>query len=181
MPRLFFALLPSPQSRDALYALAAELARCTGARAEPAPDLHLTLCFLGPAPAEPALRVLDGFSPRPELALDMGAVDHWPNARVLCATAVPQDVNSIATVADGIRMALNGIGLAADDKPFIPHVTLARRPGRQALEQSWPRALDPALRVHFDTLALLESRPGVARGSPRYAPLAARKLEPATR
>jgi len=177
MPRLFFALLPQAGDRVRLHALAIAAA-ARGARPLPAPDLHLTLCFLGEAPAAPALALLQAMTLPPPPSLRFDSLDYWARSGVLCAIPHSADTQGIHALASDIRTGLEAAGCTFDDKPFRAHVTLARQRAPSIAQQRWPQALAHPMTVSFDSLALLESRPGAAAGEPRYAPLGARLLAP---
>jgi RNA 2',3'-cyclic 3'-phosphodiesterase len=137
--RLFVAW-PLPEQ------LGRELARITGsmqkrlpAASWPRPEsLHLTFAFLGSTPAEhvPAIaRALDqcgGFAAA-EIRLD--TVGFFPNERrprVAWAGIDPEA--PLIGLASSIRRELAAAGVAFDEKPFRPHLTVARikaawRPG----------------------------------------------------
>lgn len=175
MPRLFFALLPRAGDLPGLQALASTVAR-HDARPVAAPDLHLTLCFLGEAPAEPALALLQALRLPPIAGVRFDTLDYWARAGVLCVIPHGAGMEAIRAVAADIRAGLAAAGCAFDDKPFRPHVTLARQRAAPDATQQWPRPLPEPLTLEFESLALLESRTGVAAGEPRYAPLASRRL-----
>jgi 2'-5' RNA ligase len=97
-----------------------------GARRVAGPDLHLTLAFIGAVPQEQLghfVRAAGITSANIELVLDLLQV--WKGATVvLLPSMVP------ATVADlqgRVVQSLQAEGLPIDERPFAPHVTMARK------------------------------------------------------
>jgi 2'-5' RNA ligase len=124
--RMFLALWPEPQVRDALrqWQDGWEWPR----RASPVkPErLHLTLHFLGDVPNSmlPALaeRLRVPFG---AFELGFGEAGLWPNGvAVLEPGHVPQ---ALLVLHAALGDVLLGLGLPVDPRPFRPHVTLARR------------------------------------------------------
>ena len=121
--RLFVAVEPSPAFRSALAEVQARL-RDAGAAArmlEPS-NLHLTLAFIGLWPetvtALPA--VTKPFS------LTLSGLGIFPEAKVLWAGVRPSaDLDRLAAE---VRESLARAGIPFDPKPFVPHITLARKP-----------------------------------------------------
>jgi RNA 2',3'-cyclic 3'-phosphodiesterase len=123
---LFIALWPGPAVRAALAALRDAIGWPPGAAPVNDAQLHLTLHFLGAVSAAllpqlvPGLRV----TVRP-FALQIGAAVPWPRGLVVAPlAAVPA---ALLTLQTELAAALARLGLAAEDRPFHPHVTLARR------------------------------------------------------
>lgn len=124
MMRLFIALEPSPEFREALSALQNRL-RAAGVAAryyEPA-NLHLTLAFIGQWP-----RDLTPLLPRVETPFPL-VLSHpgvFPKANVLWAGVQPSD--ALERLAERVRRALDEAGIPFDHQPFRPHITLGRKP-----------------------------------------------------
>ena len=124
--RLFVALeMPGPL-RAALAGLQSSL---PGARWVQAEGMHLTLAFIGEVDdarrqaVESALKSVAGAP----FSLCLGGLARYPRRgppRVLWSGAAPE--REIAALADAIRAALEGVGLALERRPFRAHVTLAR-------------------------------------------------------
>jgi RNA 2',3'-cyclic 3'-phosphodiesterase len=155
--RLFTALWPGD-------AVAAEIAQWQSAWRWPSqatrvkPErLHMTLHFLGDVAADrvPELqRCLNvAFDP---FALELGTSEVWPNGvAVLLPARQPLALTRLHTrLADAVRR----LGLPVEERPYRPHVTLARR--------AWgaSRPLEPArLRWKVDSgYVLVRSVPGGA-------------------
>jgi len=164
--RLFFALWPDDATRAALAERGAALHRVTGGRATQPESLHITLAFLGdsdPAGCDAAQAAAARVRPRPfELVLDRAGL--WAHNRIawLGASEMPQELEALVRA---LRSALADAGLAYDAKPFVPHITLARkvRPG-SAL---------PALRpVRWPVAGFVLVRSVLDRGGSHYAVLA---------
>lgn len=129
--RLFWAL-PAPDAfRTWMASLQGELRhRIRGARWADARQAHLTLCFLGEveaaAPAsilEAGRRALAGLPVLPLEILDWTAFPRKGQARVL-AVALAPDTRLLEAHA---RLARAMAPFAAlEDRPFRPHLTLAR-------------------------------------------------------
>jgi 2'-5' RNA ligase len=127
MARLFLAVWPDAPARAALAALASEVARRCGGRAVPAAKLHLTLAFLGEAdPARVPSGALAQVAARSapfELALDrLGAFARAGVAWAGCAGAAP----ALLDLQAGAESRLREAGFALEERPFAPHLTLAR-------------------------------------------------------
>ena len=98
-----------------------------------APDgMHLTLKFLGdisPSLAEPLLAALSDAAQETapfELRLQgLGAFPHSRRPRVLWA-GVAGDTDALAALQQSVERAAVGLGLAAESRPFAPHITLGR-------------------------------------------------------
>ena len=126
--RLFFALWPDDALRHTLYKETRHAVRASGGKPVPAENFHITLAFLGhlDAGGVAAARVAaDSTQGEPfELVLDRPGF--WPDARVvwLAPASVPEAGSRFA--AD-LRQALRARGVAVDLRPFLPHVTLARK------------------------------------------------------
>ena len=157
--RLFFALWPDETQRRALEHAAAKAVRHSGGRPVPAPNLHVTLAFLG---SVAAARIPDLQRMAREQAgrlahdapatLTFARLVHWKEPQILCALAAEE-----SPTARGLALALQeaaaALGLSPDRKPFQAHVTLARkvvRPG--ALLQLRPVVW------RFEAFALIDSR-----------------------
>jgi 2'-5' RNA ligase len=158
--RVFFALWPGELARTTLGHATRKAVRSCGGRPVPEQNFHVTLTFLGSVALSRlaelgaiAAHIASSNVASPfELVFDR--VEHWEKPRVLVATASD---SAGAISARGIARALSEAtfraGFDPDQKPFHPHVTLARKIGKltQVLEMhpvSWG----------FDAFALVESR-----------------------
>lgn len=159
--RLFFALWPDEGVRAQLAHWSRELKQRCGGRPTPAPNLHLTLAFLG-AVEESRIadveRAAGGVVPV-AAALLLDRPGFWKSNRIAWAGASAAPA-AIERVALDLRGALARAGIAFDAKPFATHVTLlrgAREPGAMP-------ALAP-IRWEVDGFVLARSqlRPGGSR------------------
>ncbi|MGC4818938.1 RNA 2',3'-cyclic phosphodiesterase [Micromonospora sp. DT63] len=188
--RLFVAVYPPMEAVTHLGARVARLcvaaAAAAGVRvrlADPV-NLHLTLAFLGDVEAArlvevqgalglAALWFRDGRDAPPRLSLGGGGVFGDGRHTVLWVDA-RGDVEALHDLARLIRDRLRRAGLAYDDKPFRPHLTVAR-PGDRvepAAVDADRAALDDYQGPQWsaDELVLVRSHQGP---EPRYERLAA--------
>jgi 2'-5' RNA ligase len=127
--RLFFALWPDAGLQGAITESARAVARgrAIGGRETPAERVHLTLLFLGDVSAKDETRVITAagrISARPfDLTLDQAGCFFRSKAFWLGASVAPR---KLAELAEALRAAMAGIGLAPDRKDLVPHVTCLR-------------------------------------------------------
>jgi len=131
--RLFFALPLPERPRGALAAAAKALCACGADAKWVRPEaMHLTLAFLGEVPPArlDALRRSGGAAasdcPPFRLALrGLGAFPSWERPRVLWA-GLSSGADECRRLEAALRRALLAEGFKLEDRPFEPHVTLAR-------------------------------------------------------
>jgi 2'-5' RNA ligase len=150
--RLFTALWPDDALRAAFVAQRERWMLPKAARRVHAERLHLTLHFIGDlereriAPLRAALRdvPVEPF----ELVLDRTVV--WGrDVASLLASAVPPELRRLHAAAGAV---LERAGVPAEQRPWQPHVTLARRAG------AVPPPAEPfVLRWRIDEFVLVES------------------------
>lgn len=133
MHRLFVALKPPPQMRDALLGAMGGVAH---ARWQTAEQLHLTLRFIGEVDrhqAEDIAAILGSVHhPALSLALDgVGQFDRKGRTDTLWVGVSPQD--SVKLLHNKVDRVLQRVGVAPDSRSFLPHITIARF-GRQSGE-----------------------------------------------
>ncbi|MCD6672572.1 MAG: hypothetical protein LT106_06920 [Burkholderiaceae bacterium] len=153
--RFFYALRPDPAAADQLAAIAAQAATRWGGRAFAAPDIHLTLAFVGMQPVErqPALQaILQGLPARfhvpddsrataadaqrtadadPIPALSLSRLGSFGHGVLWIGPAKQADGagsgRSFAhRLAQEIRARLRDAGIAFDDRPLKLHATIVR-------------------------------------------------------
>jgi len=140
--------------------------------------LHVTLAFLGQPPEErlEALRQVGAAAARESqpgfLRLGQaGTFGPRKEPRVLWI-GLDGDVPALLGLQTRLATGLRGAGVTLEDRPFAPHITLARR--RDGARSAGPPTWPPVRTTHsepfaMDKLTLVESRPS-PRG-PRYIPL----------
>jgi len=153
--RLFIALWPHVETRNALAAWQQAWMWPGKASLVPPERLHLTLHFLGDVPVHrmaelvAALRV-----PFAHFSLPFGTGEIWPGGT---AVALPAHVPPLLEALHAnLAAALRALDLSPESRPYRPHVTLARRavgaiPAPQPLPCDW--------RVN-DGYVLVRSLPG---------------------
>lgn len=171
--RLFFALWPSPARRQALAAAIARAVSQVDGRPVPPANLHVTLAFLGTAPADrlPELVLAGGQCGYRAFELDFDRLEYWPKPKVFVGMASTPPAAGVALV-DRLWRRLEPLGFPREQRPWRPHITLVRKIRRPPPDGLRPDALaanlvrDPAPWG----LALVESvtHPDGAR----YRPLA---------
>ena len=122
--RLFVGLKPSDECRKALSDVQENL-RAAGVTArfyEPS-NLHMTLAFIGEWPEN-----ISAILPRVEqpFSVILSKTGVFPKARVLWAGA--EHSQALDRLAQRVRENLAEQGIPFDPKPFVPHVTLGRKP-----------------------------------------------------
>jgi 2'-5' RNA ligase len=160
--RLFFALWPDDLARADLARAVYEAARSCGGRPVPEHNLHATLVFLGSVAASrlTELRTIGtqvaSSNAGAPLRLDFDRVEHWQKPGVLVASATTSaGVAAASALARALLEATHRVGFDPDSKPFRPHVTIARKVGKQIRVPEMP-----AVSLAFDSFALVESRTG---------------------
>jgi RNA 2',3'-cyclic 3'-phosphodiesterase len=142
--------------------------------------LHVTLRFLGPTPderlAELASAVHDvAAASRPfEVRLSGAGAFPSPERPRALWLGVAQGTVELAEIAAGLDSALVALGWASDERPFRPHLTLARSDGVRAGPRLARRLMMAAegfsATWRAERLVLFESLTGGGRA--RYVPLA---------
>lgn len=127
MPRLFIALDVPVAVRDALVALRTD--DLGGARWTKPEQLHCTLRFLGDTPEEqvPEINSTLARINAPSLELKLDGLTAFPSRRsprVLVARVTPTD--ELMGLQQQIKDAAQELGFEPEDRPFRPHVTVAR-------------------------------------------------------
>jgi 2'-5' RNA ligase len=190
--RRVFIAVPLPED-----AAAAVRSIVDGVRAEPLPagardvrwvrldGLHLTLRFLGPTPDDrleqvaAAVQAVAQAAPGP-ISMELGGAGTFPpegRPRALWLGIV-DGAEALGRLAASINAELTAAGWPADQRPFRPHLTLARSDGVAAGPLVAGRLVDAMadrrLPVRIETLGLFESVTG--GGPARYVPVTSARL-----
>jgi 2'-5' RNA ligase len=150
--RLFTALWPSPALRTALASLRDRWEWPAGAAPVDEARLHVTLHFIGQVPAQRLPNLAEGLdvAMQPaQLRLDPVRQQVWPGGIAVLEFDAPDPLR-------GLHARLAQLGLATEDRPWRPHVTLARK-ARGAIPA---RDADPLPPWQVDSYALVRSVPG---------------------
>ncbi|AEF99474.1 RNA 2',3'-cyclic phosphodiesterase [Methylomonas methanica] len=126
MKRLFFALWPNQDTRRQCNQLSLKMLGC--GKPVAANNLHVTLLFLGlvdaagqQAVSKAACRIaIEPFC----LAFDR--VDFWKKPAIVCLRAEQVD-RVLSTWVETLTVAALENGIAVDQRPYKPHVTLLRK------------------------------------------------------
>jgi 2'-5' RNA ligase len=155
--RLFLGLPIPSELAEALTRLTRAIELPKGRRAAPE-NIHLTLVFLGEV-AEPTLphieRELSGLN-FASFQLKLTSLNTFPRAGVLFAEVDP--TGPLLDLQAKVAASMARCGFAAEDRPYQPHITLARFHGPRRLNKS-QHALPPSFQhsFHADTVNLYRS------------------------
>lgn len=125
--RLFIALWPSDEVRSGIAQWQSQWAWPERAAVVRPERLHLTLHFLGDVAPERVLELKYELAPvpTPRFELHFGRPELWQHGiAVLRPDHSPTQLRGLHA---RIGLALSRIGLPVEDRPYRPHVTLARR------------------------------------------------------
>lgn len=126
MPRLFIAIDLPEDIKNTLSQISGDM---PGAKRVGASEIHLTLRFIGEADTQTFSRIrtaLSGVS-SPAFSLSLSGVGHFPprgNPRVLWVGLEKRP--ELMLLQEQIEATLQQAGIPAEDRPFSPHITLAR-------------------------------------------------------
>ncbi|MDB5918873.1 MAG: 2-5 ligase [Massilia sp.] len=155
--RLFIALWPDPAIREQLRAWRDSFAWPKPAAPVRTRQLHVTLHFLGNIPRarlpELAQGLGVGIAP---FELELGHAELWRGGIAVLAPEVVAP--PLLALHGALGAALQRLGLPLEARPYRPHVTLARRAGRELA----PTIQGHAVRWQVDGYALMESKLGAA-------------------
>ncbi len=164
--RVFFALVPDDAVRQRFLTLAHDVARRARGRAVSGEHFHLTLAFLGDVTIDrlPGLRAIGERLPLVAATLAFDTLGAW-RASGVAWTAPAQVPAAITRLHAALHEALRAAGFVIEDRPFRPHVTLARR-----CAQPPPRGASTPIVWSARVLSLVGSE--LRPDGPRYTTLA---------
>lgn len=123
--RLFFALWPDEQTRQALTHLS-HVVGSSGKQVSPH-NFHVTLAFLGNVDQATTVLIKQGASDIIEEPFELifTGVSYWQQPKILCLTCntLPQQAVDLAIKLDAMATQC---GLQLDKRPWVPHITLIR-------------------------------------------------------
>ncbi len=161
--RVFFALWPGAALRRELHAEAGQLVRECGGRAVAPGNIHLTLVFAGSIERDRVATLASAAAAvrAHRFEFDVDRVGYWRASRVAWAGpshAPPGLTGLYAQIGAALRQA----GIAFDERPYAPHITLVRNARRAPA-----RRAAPALHWVAADFALIESAPVAGRSAYR--------------
>ncbi len=159
--RLFFALWPDDEMRRRLQERIDRHLILSNGRAEPIGNLHVTLVFIGDVEAGRVTAVERAVAGIPGAAFELSLerVGYWGRPRILWLG--PREVPPpLYALVGHLRAAVGACGFAAETRPYLPHMTLARKVSRP------PRvdAIEP-VRWSVSSYSLMESVPAAGRSA----------------
>lgn len=138
--RLFVALeVPEPVRREVARRMAGLRDRLPRAKWVDPENIHLTLLFLGETPEDkiPVLsaKLREAFARHAPLSVRLSSGGTFPPKRPARVAWIGLDApEELAAVqADAVAAAIEAVGFEPEERPFRPHVTLAR------CDPNWPR------------------------------------------
>ncbi len=158
--RVFFALWPSADERQALARATHQAAAASGGRPVPETSLHATPAFLGSVPAA-RLEELGGLARQVAGELAAAArpppwrfetLAHWARPRVLVALA--REEPRAQALAARLKDLTAAAGFRPDLKLFQAHVTVARKVEHASAAAARLRPVE----WRCDAFALIDSR-----------------------
>lgn len=125
--RLFFALWPDGVVREALAELLKGESPRTGRRV-PAPNLHLTLAFVGNVTADQraCLEAAATTVAAAPFTLTLDRLGFWPRPRIVWAGAT-ETPEALRALVARLNAALVPCGYRPEQRPYQAHVTLTRK------------------------------------------------------
>ena len=122
--RLFVGLRPSEEFRKALSVLQSRLQSAgVAARFLDPSNLHLTLAFIGEWPENVSAILPPVEQP---FTMTLSGIGLFPEAKVIWAGV--QKSSELDHLAQLVREKLTAADIPFDPKPFVPHITLGRKP-----------------------------------------------------
>lgn len=155
MKRLFFALWPDDTTRRRCRELGKQLDG-QGLRPVAAKNLHVTLLFLGgiDAEREAAVTAAAGELVVPDsMSMSFDRVSFWKKPAIYCLTGRSFDP-ALVELVDLLAAIAARYGIQVDERPFKPHVTLARKAGARV-----DIVFEPII-WRADAFCLVESKEG---------------------
>ena len=148
-------------------------------------NIHLTLHFLGDTPRH-KIRQLEGLGTLPSLQEavslrlgQLGVFPRWSDPRVLWLS-VEGDLAPLIRLHKETGGFIRSLGLSSENRPFSPHITLARIPPQRLGSQANPEGLkDYALSGEYGFFlpSLTLYRSELTPGGPVYTPCFSCKLK----
>ncbi len=125
--RLFFALWPDDETRQALAGLSQSIA-AKGFKWVQLHNLHVTLVFLGQVDKDVESLIKESVAgiAVPPFELTFDSLSYWSRPRILCLTCRQPAPEAVAMLAIALDTAAANCGLQTDTRPYTPHITLAR-------------------------------------------------------
>ncbi len=127
MKRLFFALWPDDETRQLINKFNQSI-NSEGLKKVNPDNLHVTLIFLGNINAEPEVilrQSVEKISVQP-FVLHFERLDFWQKPRILCLSTRSYDPQ-LSMLVDAIKKKVEQCGIKTEDRPYQPHITLARK------------------------------------------------------
>jgi len=153
------------------------------------PDgLHLTLKFLGNIPSKRVTEIINAIEEVTQgvsaFHLEISGLGAFPSlrqARVFWV-GIGGEVDKLSKLQQNIDSALAVLGFAKEERPFVPHLTLARlRPGASPLERrSFGELVDPTIfedKYHIEVEAVSLMRSQLTPAGAVYTRLSAVELD----
>jgi len=163
--RTFVAIFPPQRVRQALFRAARDLPAGKDFRLISPEKLHLTLKFLGDVAEDTLGRVKQALQPLSERhepfevsTSGFGTFPSEKKARILWA-GIGEGSESVRAVAQSVEDLLQPAGFAREQRPYMPHLTLARARSRRAKLENAGGEM-PAFRFTVSSVELVESVPG---------------------
>jgi 2'-5' RNA ligase len=159
--RVFFALWPDEDTREALAAWSHAAHALCGGRAIPAQRIHLTLFFVGAVERSriEALESAAGAVRAEPFDITFDTVGYWRHNHIVWAGA-SRCPPALPAVAASLSAILAAHGYPPEERAYVPHVTLVRNAERKPA----PAAVAPAVwRVREFVLAESVPAPGGVR------------------
>ena len=152
--RLFVALWPAREVRAALREWRDAWTWPSSSSPVRAEQLHVTLHFLGNVARDRIPELAAGLGvPFEPFELEFGHPELWHGGiAVLAPDAVPQPLLDLHA---SLGVALEGLGMTPEGRPYKPHVTMGRRAGNAVAPVA-----GPAIRWQINGYALMESKVG---------------------
>jgi 2'-5' RNA ligase len=188
-PRLFIAI-PIPEVvaariGDLVEGIQGELGQAAGrVRWVQMEGLHVTLRFLGPTPPERVEQVGDAVAAvaRTEdpFEVRIGGAGAFPEPRRPRALwlGIRAGAEELGRISAALTAELEAIGWALEDRPFRPHLTIARTDGVHAGAEAGHRLVAAAaeLDLAFEASQVVLYQSHLGRGPARYQQLRAAPL-----
>jgi len=133
--RLFLALYPELGQRQQL--LRAVETHCPGllsapSRPVPLENFHITLAFLGgvSSTVQACVEQVATTVTNPAFSITLDRLGYWSRKRMLWAMPDPGQVpEALSTLVAGLYQGLAACDVVLEQRPYRPHVTLARKLG----------------------------------------------------